>query len=107
MGARAVNAALGLWLFLSAFLWTHRFEQFHNAWSTGLVVCTMAVWGAQGVTWARWINSLAGAWLLISSLMWSSSGATFLNHMLVGMTVVMFGVAPSLSSLRHRGSVRS
>jgi hypothetical protein len=107
MGARAVNAGLGLWLFLSAFLWTHRIEQFHNAWATSLAVATMAIWGIQGVRWARWINAVAGGWLLVSSLMWPTGPATFWNHMLVGIVIVMFAVAPSLTSVRRRGSVRT
>jgi hypothetical protein len=105
MGARALNAVLGLWLFMSAFLWSHRPEQFHNAWVTGLVAVTMALWGLEGVRRARFVNMLAGAWLLVSSLLWLSGSATFWNHVLVGLALVVLGAAPSLSNFRRRGRV--
>ena len=105
MGARALNAVLGLWLFVSAFLWSHRLEQLHNAWGTGLVVITAAMWGLGGAAWARFINMLAGAWLLITSLMWPSRPATFWNHVLVGLALALLGAAPSLTALRGRGRV--
>ena len=42
MGARLVNALLGVWLYLAAFLWPHTPLERNNAWVSGIVAVTAA-----------------------------------------------------------------
>jgi hypothetical protein len=105
MGARAINAVLGLWLFLSAFLWEHGSRQFHNAWIVAAVVISAALAGLQGARWGRRLNATPGGWLVITALFWSrGDAATFWNHTLVGIAVALFAFAPSWSGARRRVS---
>ena len=103
MGARALNATLGLWLFFSAFLWPH--TPFHqtNAWVVGMVVVTLAMLGLTGVAWARYANAAIGGWLILSAaLVPGIDTGTFWNHVLSGFALALFGLAPSLRDLRAR-----
>jgi hypothetical protein len=108
MGPRVGNALLGLWLFLSAFLWDHSVLQFHNAWVVGTLVVTAALAGLTGAQWGRFLNAALGGWLIATALTWSRGGdfATFWNHALVGMTVALFAFAPSWRAVRRRESAR-
>lgn len=103
MGARMLNALLGLWLYLSAFLWPHtRFER-GNAWVSGIVAVTAALFGLGGARIGRYVNALVGAWLIVSAIfMRTSMGATFWNHLLVGFALAVFAMVPSLSAFRTR-----
>jgi formate hydrogenlyase subunit 4 len=103
MGARAINAILGFWLFLSAFLWPHALQQRYNAWIVGALVVTLALAGLSGHRWARALNALLGGWLIVTTLLWPrTTMLTYWNQMLVGLAVAMFAFAPSLSALRRR-----
>lgn len=103
MGARAINAVFGFWLFLSAFLWPHSTHQRYNAWGVGVLVVTLALAGLSGHRWARTVNALLGGWLIVTTLLWPRiSPLTFWNQMLVGLAVAMFAFAGSVSALRRR-----
>lgn len=103
MGARAASAILGLWLFLSAFLWPHTFFDQTNAWVMGIAVVTLAMFGLSGLTWARYANAAIGAWLMVSAILAPRvATATFWNHLLVGFGLVIFGLSPTLRDLRTR-----
>jgi hypothetical protein len=103
MGARSVNAVLGLWLFFSAFLWEHTSRQFHNAWVVGVVVVTAALAGLGGARWGRVVNGVLGGWLIVTALMWNpGADPTFWNHAIVGAALALFASAPSLRAVRDR-----
>ncbi len=97
MGARAINALLGLWLFVSAFVWRHSYAQTENAWVVGSIALIFAVGGLVGLTWYRYLNVLLGAWLVISPLaVRILSPFTVLNNELVGIGLITFGLMPRL-----------
>ncbi|HEY0707956.1 MAG TPA: hypothetical protein VGG33_14225 [Polyangia bacterium] len=102
MGTRTVSAALGMWLFTSAFLWPHEPVQFHNAWVVGVLAVVAAVAGLQGVRGARLLDAALGGWLLVTALIWSSHSATFWNHTFVGLALATFGMAPTFKNLNRR-----
>jgi hypothetical protein len=65
MPARTLNLILGLWLFVSAFVWPRTGATFANAWIVGLLAAVFAVMGmARGP--ARFANTALSAWLLVS-----------------------------------------
>jgi hypothetical protein len=106
VGARMANAALGLWLFVSAFLWPHGWSQQYNALVVGMVVVTAAVAAIGGARWGRYVNAASGGWLIISALFLSPGlGATFWNHVVVGFLLATLGLSPSLRSFRRREPV--
>ena len=101
MGARAINALLATWLFVSAFLWRHTYAQTENAWVVGSMALIMALGGISGLSWTRYLNVVLGAWLIVSPLaVRILSPLTLLNNELVGLGLIVFGLMPRL---RHRG----
>src|SRR3982750_541792 len=103
MGARIVNAVLGLWLYLSAFAWPHTPFERANAWISGIVAVTAALVGLRHTKMGRHVNAAIGAWLIVSAvLMPAIRAATFWNHLLVGFALAFFAMGSSLSSLRRR-----
>lgn len=103
MGARAINAVLGLWLFFSAFLWPHTRAQRVTAWTVGLLAVTAALAGTSGRTWGRSVNAALGGWLIVSALLVPRLRvATFWTDIIVGFGLVLFAMVPRLSALRHR-----
>ena len=94
---------LGLWLFLSAFLWPHDHFQLVNAWVVGIAAVTAALVALGGYDWGRYLNAALGAWLIISTLLRpSTSVATSWNHLLVGFAMILFGLMSSLREARGR-----
>jgi hypothetical protein len=103
MGARAVNVALGLWLFLSAFLWPHNRPESVNAIVVGMAAVTAALAALGGLRWCSYVNATLGGWLIVSALFLPrASMATFWNHVFVGLGLALFGFARDLRDIRHR-----
>ena len=97
MGARAINAILGAWLFASAFLWRHTYAQTENAWVVGSMAVMMALGGLSGLGWTRYLNVILGVWLVLSPLFVRvSSPFTYWNNELVGAALILFGLRRSL-----------
>jgi hypothetical protein len=102
MGARLINALLGLWLFLSAVMWPHTPAQRTNAWVVGMLAVTAALAGLTGRKAGRLINAALGAWLIISAILLPRlSPATFWNHLLVGAALALFAMVSHLPELRR------
>lgn len=55
--ARLVNAALGVWLFISAFAWPHTMAQQTNAWILGVLTVVFSL-GATRVPEMRFLNTV-------------------------------------------------
>src|SRR4051812_45085075 len=64
MGARAANALIGFWMFLSTFLWPHAPAQRLTGWIVGTAAVTGAMAGLMSKTWGRYLNAALGGWLL-------------------------------------------
>jgi hypothetical protein len=102
MGARALNAALGFWLFLSAELWPHDWHQRANAWIVGAFIVMLALTALSGAAWARGGNLILAGWLMVSTLLWPRvSVLTFWNQMLVALLVALVAAVPRLRLLRR------
>jgi hypothetical protein len=99
-----VNAGLGGWLFLSAFLWAHSSESRLNAAIVGALVALFSAVAlmARRVGKLRWVNVALSSWLLISTIFIGRMRTwTNLNAMTVGILILMV----ALDSLANeRGS---
>jgi len=94
VGARIANGVLGAWLFTSAFLWPHSYQQFNNAWLMGMIVmmCSAIAFTAPRF---RLANTAIGVWLIVSAfLLHSISTLTMWNHLLVGIGVALASLLP-------------
>ena len=100
--ARYLNVVLGVWLFISDFLWRHSHAQFTNTWIMGIVVAVVAVI-AMSVFVARYFNTIAGAWLIISGFALPRvTGGTAWNNVLVGIAVFLVSLVPTIAVRRPR-----
>jgi hypothetical protein len=94
VGARIVNGVLGGWLFASAFLWPHSFQQFNNAWLMGTIImmCSAVAFTAPRF---RIANTAIGVWLIVSTfLLDRASTLTVWNNLLVGIGVTLVSLLP-------------
>lgn len=93
--ARYVNIILGVWLFISAFLWIHSAEQYTNTWVSG-VLCAAFAAVALRVQWMRYLNTALAVWLFLSA--WALptvSTATVWNNVLVSIAIFIVSLIPS------------
>jgi hypothetical protein len=107
--ARLFNAALGVWLFISAFAWPHSMAQRTNTWIVGILVVAFSL-GAMNVPRLRYANTILAVWLFISA--WALphvSAGTVWNNVLVSIALFIVSLAPSIAehpggALRERGA---
>ena len=102
--SRYLNIIVGVWLFISAFVWRHSAAQFTNTWIMGIIVAAVA---ALALTWptVRYLNTLAGAWLIISAFALPTiTAGTRWNNFIVGIVVVILSLAgaPSIATQARR-----
>lgn len=98
--ARGVNVALGVWLFVSAFIWPHSYAQFTNSWIVGVLVAAVAVI-AMWAPPARYLNAALGVWLFISAFALPSvSSATVWNHVIVGIAIFAASLMSTTTRVR-------
>jgi hypothetical protein len=92
---RIINVILGVWLFISAFVWPHTYSQMTNTWVCG-VLCVIFALVAMAVPWVRYLNTLLAIWLFISA--WalpSISAGTIWNNVLVAIAIFIVSLVPS------------
>jgi hypothetical protein len=96
--ARIINIILGIWLFISAFIWPHAYEQLTNTWILGLLTIAFALI-AMRVPEVRYLNTLLAVWLFIS--VWALPAATIAtmwNNALVAIAIFFVSLAPGYLS---------
>ena len=64
---RLVTLGLGVWLFISAFVWPHTPASQTNAWIVGVLIAAVAL-AAFAAPVLRFANTVAAAWLFASAL---------------------------------------
>src|SRR5262249_23577561 len=100
---RIVNVILGIWLFISAFVWPHTSAQMTNTWICG-VLCVIFALVAMAVPWVRYLNTLLAIWLFISA--WalpSVSAGTIWNNVLCAIAIFIVSLVPSVPSTTPPG----
>jgi hypothetical protein len=100
MAARALNLILGLWLFVSAFVFARAPVTFTNAWILGLLVVTMVAIALKTPS-ARYLNTALSAWLLVSAFVLPHLRAAERWHdAIVAIAIFAFSLVPT--TLRTR-----
>jgi hypothetical protein len=66
MSARPVSIVLGIWLFISAFIWQHTSAQLTNTWICGLLCVAFSLIATRALN-ARYLNTVLAVWLFISA----------------------------------------
>jgi hypothetical protein len=93
-----VNLALGVWLFISAFIWQHSPASKTNTWIFGLIIALLSV-SARRAPGARFANTAAAVWLFFSTLAISHySQGTIWNNLIVAIAVFLFSLVPNRDS---------
>jgi hypothetical protein len=103
--ARLVNAALGVWLFISAFAWPHSMAQRTNTWIVGILTVAFSL-SATNKPQMRYLNTILAIWLFISA--WALphvSAATVWNNVLVAIAIFVLSLVPS-EATRPGGTLR-
>ena len=105
--ARYVNIALGVWLFISAFIWPHTHAQFTNTWLMGVITVVVG-FISLGSPPFRFVNTIVGIWLVISGFSFPSvTAGTRWNNVLVGIAIFVVSLVGSRSNLRTRTQLPS
>lgn len=92
--ARLVNIVLGIWLFISAFIWRHSYSQMTNTWILGVLTVAFALIATR-VQEVRYLNTILAVWLFVS--VWalpSISVGTMWNNALVAIAIFFVSLAP-------------
>ncbi len=99
MEVRILNVLLGIWLFVSAFVWEHATAQRVNSLVLG-VVCTVAAVLALRLRPARWVNMALAAWLFLSVIVLPRSGSFGMwNNLLVAVCMFIVAGVPGYDEL--------
>ncbi len=95
MDPRLINVSLGVWLFVSAFLWPESRAQANNTWISG-VLCVVFSIASMGVPRARYLSSALAVWLFVSAwLLPIHHIATLWNNVLCSIAIFVVSLAPS------------
>lgn len=100
LSPRYCNMLLGLWLFLSAFVWAHTPGNRINTCLVGLFV-TIAATLATGASVVRRLTGALACWLMFTTLVvYPTRPATFWNNMILAALVLGVSLIPSPDELR-------
>ncbi len=81
---------LGVWLFVSAFLWPRAPGQFHNVWLTGALAAVAGVAAIAGFARARDLGLALGLWLFVTTIFVARiPPGLFVNNVLVATGLVI------------------
>lgn len=98
--ARYANIILGIWLFISAFVWAHGSAQMTNTWICGILAVGFALLTLASPGF-RFANMLLGIWLFISAFALPRvSSGTVVNNAIVGALLFLFALVPEVKGGR-------
>jgi hypothetical protein len=92
--SRLPNIILGIWLFISAFVWHDPTAQFYNTWICGIFCFIFAI-VAGAVPPVRWLNTLLAIWIFISAFALPDTSGTAVNNVIVAILVFIFSFVPN------------
>jgi uncharacterized membrane protein len=103
---RWLNLVLGVWLFISAFVWPHTASEQTNAWIVGILMVVAAVWAMYAPP-VRFVNTVLAIWLFFSSLGFVHQNAgTLWNNLILAVVVFIVSLIPSNAATMPTGGRR-
>ena len=98
-----MNALLGTWLFVAAFLLRPPGWQFHATWAAGALVVMVTIADSRHSRWARVVRGALGFSLMVMAFVSrGASGGPFWHPIITGGLLVLLSVAPWLGAARRR-----
>ena len=95
MFIRVLNPLLGLWLFVSAFMWTETRAQFINVLLVSLLATTFGLASVLGRHGARKMNFALALWLVISALALPHAvGGAMVNQIVCAVLLAITSLFP-------------
>lgn len=96
--ARGLSLILGVWLFISAFIWPHTAAEQTNTWIVAILIFAAAAI-AMAVPAVRYANTVLAIYLFISSwTMPHQNAGTLWNNLIVAVVVFLLSLVPSAAS---------
>lgn len=93
--ARGFTLLLGVWLFISAFIWPHTMAQMTNTWICGVLAVIFAAI-AMRAPQVRYVNTILAIWIFISAFALPTiSIGTVWNNVLVAIAIFVSSLVPS------------
>ncbi|HUJ63272.1 MAG TPA: hypothetical protein VLX92_32460 [Kofleriaceae bacterium] len=94
-GARWVNLVLGVWLFISAFIWPHSLGEQTDTWILGLLIFCASI-AAMFVPMIRFANTLFAIWLFFATVVIAhSQPGTLWNNCIAAIIVFLMSLVPT------------
>lgn len=101
--ARILNFLLGVWLFISAFVWTHTAAERIDTWILGIWIAVFSL-VAIAQPFARWLNTLAAIWLFFATLaIFHTQAGTLWNNLIVAVVVFILSFVGGTMGERQVG----
>jgi len=90
-----------VWLFISAFAWTHTYVNRTNTWIVAILMFAVSIW-TMVTPVVRYANAVLAAWLFVSALAMFATAATVWNNVLVAVGVFILAFLPPASESQTR-----
>ncbi|HEX6837953.1 MAG TPA: hypothetical protein VF334_15350 [Polyangia bacterium] len=104
--ARILNFLLGVWLFISAFVWQHTAAERIDTWILGIWIAVFSL-VAMAQPAARWLNTLAAIWLFFATLaIFHTQPGTLWNNLIVAVIVFILSFVGGTVVERRMGTQR-
>lgn len=102
MLTRVLYALIGVWLFFSAFVWTHGTAQFTNTWIVGVLVTLCGIAWILGVRSARYVGVALAFWLFVSSVFLPRlAGGAWAHNVIMAALLIVTALFPTAGERRR------
>ncbi len=103
---RWVSLVLGVWLFISAFVWPHTLGERTDTWIVGALIFLASI-GAMYLPPVRFLNTVFAIWLFFLTLaIGHSNPGTLWNNCIVAIVVFVMSLIPSGATAALTGGQR-
>ena len=90
-----VSLAIGVWMFISAFVWPHTAAEQTNTWILGVLIVIASGWAMYSPN-IRFLNTIFAIWLFFATLFIQHSQAgTLWSNLIAAIIVFVMSLVPS------------
>lgn len=103
---RWVSLVIGIWLFISAFVWPHTLGERTNTWILGVLIFFASI-AAMYVPTVRFLNTVFAIWLFVVTLIIGHTmPGTLWNNCIAAIIVFVMSLIPSSAATLTTGGHR-